>query len=81
MQFWPIQRLAFVRQKVNLYLINWCILILNINNAFLNQSFMKPFLTNATPNLIDTMPHCCMPIARCLTTNEQIGLVDIYLLF
>ena len=38
---------------------------------------MKPFLTNATPNLIDTMPHFCMPIARCLTTNEQIGLVDI----
>ncbi len=36
---------------------------------------MKPFLTNHTPTLMDTMPYCFMPIAKCLTTKEQAGLV------
>ncbi|XP_076059888.1 na[+]/H[+] hydrogen exchanger 3 isoform X2 [Oratosquilla oratoria] len=34
--------------------------------------FMKPFLTNSRPTLLDTMPVCCNPIARLLTTTEQL---------
>lgn len=36
---------------------------------------MKPFLTNHTPTLIETMPSFLQPIAQCLTTKEQAGLV------
>ncbi|XP_071516129.1 sodium/hydrogen exchanger 6 isoform X2 [Panulirus ornatus] len=34
--------------------------------------FMKPFLTNSRPTLLDTTPLCCAPIARLLTTTEQL---------
>jgi solute carrier family 9 (sodium/hydrogen exchanger), member 6/7 len=33
--------------------------------------FMKPLLTNARPNLMETMPNCCRPITKFLTTKEQ----------
>ncbi|OWF52324.1 Sodium/hydrogen exchanger 7 [Mizuhopecten yessoensis] len=34
--------------------------------------FMKPFLTHCRPTLMDTSPACCMPLARILTTVEQL---------
>ncbi|XP_069104244.1 sodium/hydrogen exchanger 6-like isoform X5 [Argopecten irradians] len=34
--------------------------------------FMKPFLTNCRPTLMETSPACCMPLARLLTTDEQL---------
>ncbi|XP_069936285.1 sodium/hydrogen exchanger 9-like isoform X2 [Cherax quadricarinatus] len=34
--------------------------------------FMKPFLTNSRPTLLDTTPLCCAPLARLLTTTEQL---------
>jgi hypothetical protein len=34
--------------------------------------YMKPFLTHARPTLLDTLPVCCNPIARLLTTTEQL---------
>ncbi|XP_076095948.1 sodium/hydrogen exchanger 9-like isoform X1 [Mytilus galloprovincialis] len=33
--------------------------------------FMKPLLTNSTPNLMETLHPCCMPLSRLLTTEEQ----------
>ena len=36
-------------------------------------NFMKPLLTNSRPTLIDTMPECCLPVARLLTTTEQLN--------
>lgn len=36
-------------------------------------NFMKPLLTNTRPTLIDTLPECCLPVARILTTNEQLN--------
>lgn len=42
-----------------------------------DKNFMKPFLTNATPALIDTMPACCLPVAKCLTTKEQTGMSNL----
>lgn len=34
--------------------------------------YMKPFLTNSRPTLLDTTPLCCAPLARLLTTTEQL---------
>uniref|UniRef100_A0A914WIC5 Cation/H+ exchanger domain-containing protein n=1 Tax=Plectus sambesii TaxID=2011161 RepID=A0A914WIC5_9BILA len=39
-----------------------------------DANFMKPLLTHATPTLMDTMPAFCMPLARMLTTTEQMTL-------
>lgn len=33
---------------------------------------MKPFLTNSRPTLIETLPAFCLPLARILTTTEQL---------
>lgn len=33
--------------------------------------YMKPFLTHARPTLLETLPVCCNPLARILTTTEQ----------
>ncbi|XP_062575375.1 sodium/hydrogen exchanger 9-like [Saccostrea cucullata] len=32
---------------------------------------LKPFLTHSRPTLMETLPACCMPLARLLTTEEQ----------
>lgn len=42
-----------------------------------DKNFMKPFLTNHTPTLIETMPSFLQPIAQCLTTKEQAGLATL----
>ncbi len=48
--------------------------LLAINFNFFKQiSYMKPLFTNHTPTLIDTMPKFCLPVAKLLTTNEQLG--------
>lgn len=41
----------------------------------LSDRFMKPLLTHARPSLMDTMPKCCLPLARLLTTEEQLSQV------
>lgn len=33
--------------------------------------YMKPFLTHSRPTLLETLPVCCNPLARLLTTTEQ----------
>lgn len=33
---------------------------------------MKPLLTNSRPTLFETLPSFCTPIARILTTTEQL---------
>lgn len=33
--------------------------------------YMKPLLTHSRPTLLETLPVCCSPIARLLTTTEQ----------
>ncbi|XP_050313259.1 sodium/hydrogen exchanger 7 isoform X1 [Anthonomus grandis grandis] len=37
-----------------------------------DRKYMKPLLTHSSPTLLETLPVCCTPIARLLTTTEQI---------
>jgi len=34
--------------------------------------YMKPLLTHSRPTLLETLPAFCTPIARLLTTTEQL---------
>lgn len=36
-----------------------------------DTNFMKPLLTHARPSLMETMPRCCLPVARLLTSAQQ----------
>ncbi|KAL0268570.1 UNVERIFIED_CONTAM: hypothetical protein PYX00_010457 [Menopon gallinae] len=36
-----------------------------------DTKYMKPFLTDSRPTLLETLPVCCNPIARLLTTTTQ----------
>ncbi|KAJ1527170.1 hypothetical protein ONE63_008701 [Megalurothrips usitatus] len=40
--------------------------------AGLDTKYMKPFLTHSRPTLLETLPVCCNPLARLLTTTEQL---------
>ena len=37
-----------------------------------DSRYMKPFLTHSRPTLLDTLPVFMSPIARLLTTTEQL---------
>ncbi|EDW77423.1 uncharacterized protein Dwil_GK18095, isoform A [Drosophila willistoni] len=37
-----------------------------------DTKFMKPLLTHSRPTLLETLPNCCNPIARLLTTTQQL---------
>jgi sodium/hydrogen exchanger-like protein 6/7 len=38
-----------------------------------DSKYMKPLFTHATPSLMETTPSCCLPIARFLTSQEQLA--------
>lgn len=40
------------------------------------QRYMKPLLTHSRPTLLETLPVCCNPIARLLTTTQQLTQVS-----
>lgn len=37
--------------------------------------YMKPLLTHSRPTLLETLPVCCTPLARILTTAQQLSQV------
>ncbi|TDG45967.1 hypothetical protein AWZ03_007687 [Drosophila navojoa] len=37
-----------------------------------DTKYMKPLLTDSRPTLLETLPVCCNPIARLLTTTQQL---------
>lgn len=41
------------------------------------QRYMKPLLTHSRPTLLETLPVCCNPIARLLTTTQQLTQVSV----
>ena len=36
-----------------------------------DNRYMKPFLTHSSPCLMETMPECCLPITRLLTSQVR----------
>ena len=40
-----------------------------------DSMYMKPLLTNSRPTLLETLPSCLTPLARILTTTEQLNQV------
>jgi len=38
----------------------------------IDRRFVKPFLTHARPPLTETLPGCCLPLAKLLTTDQQL---------
>lgn len=44
----------------------------NVKNWFLLRRFLKPLFTHAQPLLTETVPRCCLPLAKLLTTEEQL---------
>ena len=39
----------------------------------MDDNLMKPLLTHSNPTLMETMPGCCLPLARLLTSTEQLA--------
>jgi len=37
-----------------------------------DSKYMKPLLTHSKPTLVETMPGCCLPLAKMLTSSEQL---------
>lgn len=37
----------------------------------MDKRVLKPMLTSATPPLKDVVPSCCLPLAKCFTSEEQ----------
>ena len=38
-----------------------------------DTKYMKPFLTHSNPTLMETLPSCCLPLGRWLTSDEQLA--------
>ncbi len=38
-----------------------------------DNHYMKPFLTHSNPTLMETLPQCCLPLARMLTSQDQLA--------
>lgn len=47
-------------------------LVSSILNSYHLNRYMKPLLTNSRPTLFETLPSFCTPLARILTTTEQL---------
>jgi len=37
-----------------------------------DTKYMKPLLTHSKPTLVETLPGCCLPLAKMLTSSEQL---------
>ena len=40
-----------------------------------DTKYMKPLLTHSKPTLVETLPSCCLPLAKMLTSSEQLNQV------
>lgn len=44
--------------------------------VFMCFRIVKPFLTHSRPALTETLPQCCLPLAKLLTSEEQYSQVE-----
>ena len=42
------------------------------DESLTNNKYMKPLFTNKGPPLTETLPACCLPLARCLTKERKV---------
>ena len=38
-----------------------------------DDKYLKPLLTHSNPTLMETLPGCCLPVARFFTSAEQLS--------
>lgn len=44
----------------------------------MDKKFVKPFLTNSRPTLIENLPRKFLPIAKLLTSKEQLEVLELF---
>lgn len=78
LQFSYLHIITTICLTLMLLLLSFLVVYLDNKRTY---SYMKPLLTQSRPTLLETLPVCCNPIARLLTTTEQLTQVIFFAIF